>query len=60
MKFSAEVKTIFNPLLVWIDNVQILLHDEVIPQLLNGDETLETGIHVAVVSIIFQPNNALS
>ena len=57
MKLVVVLEVILYSLLVV--EAGIILHDEIITQLINWEETLEAGIHVAVVSVVMEANNAI-
>ena len=54
VKFVVVLEVVLYSLLVV--EAGIILHDEIITQFINWEETLKAGIHVAVVSVVVEAN----
>ena len=60
MELVAHFLTHFDSLLIRHYDFVVLLHYEVISKLIYRNETLETGVHVAVISVIGDANDSIA
>ena len=57
VEFVVVFKVVFSPCLVL--EFSIFLHDEIITEFIDGDQTLQTGIHIAVICVVVETNDPI-
>ena len=60
MELVAHLLPHFDSLLIRHYDFVVLLHNEVISKLIYRNETLKTGVHVAVISVISDANDSIA